>query len=172
MSSQKYLEAFNYTGNNLMLKTRVLALSILPDHDDINIFVARGEPRQIKAMDERGVEIELPPQSHIEGADASAHGSPQPSFEADLIPLNRLKHLRRDALHIALDVELLEKHGCVNRLHDLFDSAGDERTDAVSRDESDRAWGSVAGAGHVGDGSGGEEIPDDRKSATGHLDRW
>lgn len=161
-----------------MLETGVLALSILADHDDIYILVARGEPWQIKAVDERGIEIELLPQYHIQRADASAHRSPQSSFQTHLILHNGFKHLRRQALHIAMHIVLLEIHGCMHRIHDLFDRAGYERSDAVSRDQSDGARGSVAGARHVGDGSlrrggsGGEQIPDDdRESSPRHLDR-
>ena len=152
-----------------MLESSILSLGILPDHNNIDILVARGEPLEVKAVHQRSVEIELLPQHHVQRAHASADRRLEPALEAHLVLLNRLDQLRRHRLHVAVDVVLLEVDRRVHSLHHLLHGAGDERADAVAGDQRDGARGSVAGSGHVGHGSGGsgagEEVFEDRKSS-------
>lgn len=137
-----------------MLEPRILALRILPNHNNINILMPSRQPRQIEAVDEGSIQIELPPELHIQGADASAHRRRQATLQADLVSADGFHDGRRDGGHVAMySVEGLEVDRGVHRLHYLLDGVGDERSDAVSAYQGDSAWGSIAGAGHVGDRS-------------------
>lgn len=129
-----------------MLKASVLALGVLANDDNVDIVVASGEAGEIKTMDEGSVEIEVLAQEDIEGADASADGGSEATLETNLVLLDGLDDLRWDGVHVAVDMVLFKIKRGVHRVHDLFDGAGDEWTDSITRNESDRA-------GDVGNGS-------------------
>ena len=140
-----------------MLKSRVFALRILPNHNNIHIIMPRRQASKIEAIHERGEQIQLLPQLNIQRAHTATDRRSQTALQAYLIPPNRFDHTVGDLAHIAVDVELLEVDRRVHRLHYLLHGTGDQGPDAVAGDERDCARSPVAGAGHVGDGSGGGE---------------
>lgn len=148
-----YLEALNDAGDDLVLEPRVFALGVLSNYDNVHVLVAGGETGEVEAVDQGSVQVELFPQLDVERAHTPADWSLQAAFQADLVLPDRLDHLRRHPLQIAVDVVPLKVHRSVHRLHDLLDSVGDERAYAVAGDQGDGPRGSVAGSGHVGDGS-------------------
>lgn len=138
-----------------MFKASIFTLGVFPDDDNIYIVVACRQPLQIEAMDARGVEIKLLPELNVEGADTSTDGSLQPTLEADLIVADGVNHLRRHALHVAVDFVALKMNGSAHSLKDLLDGTGNKRTDAIARYKGDGAIGaSFSGMlGHVGERS-------------------
>ena len=141
-----------------MFEAGVLAFGVLPDDDDVHVMVARGQAWEVEAVDEGGVEIELLPELHVEGIDTAAHGGDQAALETHLVLPNRFQHLLRHHLHVPVDIELLKVHRRVHRLHHLLHGARHHGPNPVARDERHRPRFSVAGAVHVGDGSGGDPI--------------
>ena len=133
-----------------MLEARVLALGVLPDDDDVDVLVPGWEPWDVGAVDERGVEVELLAELHVEGGYPSADGGGEAPLEADLVAADGVDDGGRHGGHVAVDVVGLEVERRVHGLHDLLHGAGDEGPDAVARDERDGARGAVARAGHVG----------------------
>jgi len=173
---REYLEAFDDAGNDLVFEAGVLALGVLPDDDDVNVLVARRKAREVEAINERGVEIKLLPQLHIQRAHTAAHRRRQPSLQTHLILLHRFKHLRRHRLHVAVHIVLLEAHRRMHRLHNLFHRAGHQGTDPVARDQCHRPRGAVAGARHVCDGSAriqaGQEVLEEWRGSCRRHRRW
>lgn len=140
-----------------MLKAGVLAFSILPDDDDINILVARREALEIKAVDEGSVEVKVLAKLDVEGVNTTADGGLQATLKADLVLADGIDDLLRDVLHIPMNVVFLEVYGSVHGLHDLLDGAGHQGSDTVTGNKGDGTRSAVAGARHVGDGSATEE---------------
>ncbi|KAJ0867131.1 hypothetical protein HanRHA438_Chr12g0559641 [Helianthus annuus] len=115
-----------------MLQPSVLPFSILPNHNNIHILMACHQPRQIKTIHKRRVQIKLLPQLHIQRTHTSTHRRIQSTFQTHLILPDRIQNLRRNRLHVAVNIELFEVDRRVHRLHDLFHGSGDERADAVA----------------------------------------
>jgi len=138
-----------------MLEPRVLALSVLPNDDDVHVVVPGRQAREVEAVDERSVEVELLPELHVEGGDTATDGGGEAALEADLVAADGLDDLGGDRGHVAVDLVRLEVDRRVHRLHHLPHGARDEGTDAVARNEGDAARGAVPRAGHVGDGAAG-----------------
>jgi hypothetical protein len=136
-----------------MLEPRVLALGVLPDDDDVDVLVPGGQAGHVGAVDERGVEVELLAQLHVEGGDPAADGGGEPTLEADLVAVDGFDDGGWHGGHVAVDVVGLEVDGGVHRLHDLPHGARDEGSDAISRDERDGPRGAVPGPRHVGHGA-------------------
>lgn len=146
-----YLEALNDARHNLVLQARVLAFRVLPDHHNVHILMPRRQPGMVAAMNQRGVQIELLPQMHVEGAHPTSHRGEESALEAHLVPPDRLDNLRRKRGHIPVNLERLKEHRRVHGLHDLLHGAGDEGPNPVAGDQGDDPGRSVAGPGHVGD---------------------
>jgi len=157
-----------------VLEAGVFTLGVLPNHNDIHILVASGKPREIEAIDERGVEVELLPELHVERVHSATDPRPEPALQAHLVLLDRLDHFLRDTAHIAVHVVALEVHRRVHCLHDLLHRVRHQRPHAVPGDQSHRAWRPVAGSGHVGHGSGPRGVPvrellEDREGSARHV---
>lgn len=152
------LKAFNNAGNDLMFEACVFTFSVLPNNDDINVIMARGQARDIETINKRRIEIEFLTKLNIERTNATTHGRNESTFETDFVFANGIDDLAWDGFHVAVDVELLKEDRGVHGLHDLLHRAGDKWPDSVARDESDRAWSAVAWAVHVGDGSRGDPV--------------
>lgn len=150
---EKHLKTLDHTRHNLVLQTWVLTLRVLPDHHNIHILMPRGQSREIKAMNERRVEVQFLPQLHVEGTDSPTNRGGEPALEAHLVPPDRLDHLRRHRGHVPVDLVRLEIHRRVHRLHHPPHGAGDEGADPVSRDQGHRPRRAVAGPRHVGNGA-------------------
>ena len=140
-----------------MLEPRVLALGVLPDDDNVDVVVPGGQAGEVEAVDERGVEVELLTELHVEGGDTSADGGGEAALEADLVAADGLDDLGGHRGHVAVDLVGLEVDRRVHRLHHLPHGARDEGPDAVTGDERDAARGAVPRAGHVGDGAAGRD---------------
>lgn len=138
-----------------MLEPRVLALTVLPNDDDVHVVVPGRQAREVETVDERGVEVELLPELHVEGGHTTAYGGGEAALEADLVAADGLDDLGGDRGHVAVDLVRLEIDRRVHRLHHLPHGARDEGPDAVARDEGDAARSAVPRAGHVGDGAAG-----------------
>lgn len=163
-----HLKALDNARNDLVLEAGVFALGVLPNDDDVDVVVAGGEALKVEAVDKGGVEIEVLAELDVEGVDAAADGGLEAALEADLVLADGVEDLGGDALHVAMDVVLLEVDGGVHGVHDLLDGAGDKGADSVSGNKGDGTGSAVAGARHVGDGSGRgkaggvEEVVEDR----------
>lgn len=170
-----------------MLKPGVLALGVLPDDDNVDVVVPGGQPREVEAVDEGGVEVELLAELHVEGGDTPADWGGEAALEADLVAADGVDDLGGNRRHVAADLVGLEVDRRVHGLHHLPHGAGDEGPDAVARDERDGARGAVPRPRHVGDGaagdggggermgrggggggSGGEEAPEERGGSPRH----
>jgi hypothetical protein len=137
-----------------VLEAGVLALGVLSNDDDVDVLVARGEAREVEAVDKRGVEVELLPELHVKRAHAAAHGRDQPALQAHLVLLDRLHHLLGDPLHVPAHLVPLEVHRRVHRLHHLLHRTGHQWSDPISRDQCHGAWSAVSRPGHVRHGPG------------------
>ncbi|KAF5951584.1 hypothetical protein HYC85_009528 [Camellia sinensis] len=111
---RQYLEAFE----DLLLEARVLPLGVLPYLNNINILVASRQTRQIEAIDKGSITIELFPELNVERTHTTTDWSLEPPFQGDLVLADRLDHLRRHALHVAMDIVALKEDWGVYCFHD------------------------------------------------------
>src|ERR1700686_1799287 len=69
------LQALDHPGDNFVLESRVQAIRILPNDDEVYVRIARGDVGQIANRTEVGVELELLPQGDVDAGKAAANRS-------------------------------------------------------------------------------------------------
>src|SRR4029077_17539022 len=78
------LQALDYARNHLVLDSRIQALRVLPDYDQIDLGVARRNMGQVANWAKIGVELKLLAQRHVDAGKALANGRGDGSFQADV----------------------------------------------------------------------------------------
>ena len=122
-----------------MLNTGVLALSVLPDSDQVDILESGGEALQTGARPDVSVQAESLPQHQVHRRMAGTNRSHQRSLEPALVLVHALLAvLRNGPLTTPLDsvdVTDLPVDGAVGGFEDFSDRVGDFWADAVAGDE-------------------------------------
>lgn len=84
------LYALDNAIDDLVLNTRVFALGVLTDGDDVHVIVQRLVALEAAAGTYVGVKVELLAQSQVQGAVTLADGRHEGTLQADLVRVNRV----------------------------------------------------------------------------------
>lgn len=146
------LEGLDDAGNRLVLKARVLSLSVLTDDAQVDIVVAGLVARDVLDEDNRGVDVKLLSERNVERLVAGAlDGRVEDTLETELVALQRGDSLTEELLGVLVagldtgDIDLLPLDGDVVGLEDGLDGLGDFGSDTVTGDEGHGVFAAVLG---------------------------
>jgi hypothetical protein len=136
----------------LVLKARVLSLSVLTDDAQVDIVVAGLVARDVLDEDNRGVDVKLLSERNVERLVAGAlDGRVEDTLETELVALQRGDSLTEELLGVLVagldtgDIDLLPLDGDVVGLEDGLDGLGDFGSDTVTGDEGHGVFAAVLG---------------------------